>query len=155
MKILEYSVRWCSSGFVLLCMLLLGAGCTTPKPKDTDWLKEIMGAEVEKAAYVLIIPNAGCTGCISDVETFVKENCQKMPQTLVLYSTPQSVKLLKIRLKEHFKDCACIRIDQSGQSALKGYNSPYPMLLTLEDGYITQTEIQSPDSIIDFSKLTK
>ncbi|WP_177181181.1 hypothetical protein [Parapedobacter koreensis] len=81
---------------------------------------------------ILVIPNAGCTGCISRAESFFLEqyNDQKI---LFIFTLISDIKLFESgRIGPYISNDNVI-VDQRGQLPKLGFHSQYPCVLKGED----------------------
>ena len=95
------------------------------------------------AEKILLIPNSGCTGCISYAESFVLENLDKMVNTKIVFTAISSRKVLKSRIGELFNDESII-IDSTNILFKEDLISIYPTLISLVNKEIIKIEYQSP-----------
>ncbi|MES1220148.1 MAG: hypothetical protein ABUT20_31890 [Bacteroidota bacterium] len=75
--------------------------------------------------YYVIIPGTGCGGCISGVESFLKDNYTKFDNTRFILTKIQSKKMLKIKLGIDITDRHLI-IDSSDFFSQKSLYTIYP-----------------------------
>ena len=109
--------------------------------------------DLSKVSGILIIPNAGCDGCISTAETFVLDNYEKYEKLLVVFTRVSSLKSLKIRSNNRVLSSSLTIVDQKNQFSRDSLNSAYPLVAFIKDSNIMSIEEQSPFNTELLSKL--
>lgn len=93
--------------------------------------------------WIVIIPGAGCYGCIQEGELFMKRNIEKQNILYILTKT-SSVKILQqktgVRLNEHPN----IYLDTHKLFDIPTNNTIYPCIIEMRDGKIVSHSFQSP-----------
>lgn len=93
--------------------------------------------------WIVIIPGAGCYGCIQEGELFMKRNIEKQNILYILTKT-SSVKILQqktgVRLNEHPNIC----LDTHKLFDIPTNNTIYPCIIEMRDGKIVSHSFQSP-----------
>lgn len=96
----------------------------------------------------IIIPDAGCSGCISTGIFFVKKNISKLSKdqtsNVVIFTNVVSNKLLKRNFEKDEWEALNKMVDSTNMYHIEGANSIYPLILYLENGEILKAEVQSP-----------
>ncbi|WP_027001412.1 hypothetical protein [Hugenholtzia roseola] len=104
-------------------------------------LAEIDPKRLENGIY-LIIPNAGCGGCISDAENVFSQYKHKK-ELKAIFTAFTSKKGLKIHLAELFYSQNVI-IDDGNLVSKKQLLTIYPVALWIENRKVTQVKHFSP-----------
>ncbi len=85
--------------FSLIFIILLG--CISDRDKyiqnTLNELEKVPNFSISKYNYVVIIPGAGCSGCISEAESFFLENSND--SIYFVFTNIYSLKYLKLRTK--------------------------------------------------------
>lgn len=74
---------------------------------------------------ILVVPSVGCTGCISEAETFFKENYDK-EEYLYIFTSIGDLKLLKIKLSDSLLNRTNVLLDYDNTLTNIGFTSIYP-----------------------------
>lgn len=127
---------------------LLGEGCKENREKiEKDVLSHAI-AQLDTCAqyeWIVILPGAGCHGCIQEGEFFMKENIAN-PRILFVLTSISSLKILQqktgIRIDEH----ANIYIDRDNYFKIPTEHAIYPCIIQVKEGEILQHAFQSPKS---------
>ena len=85
----------------------------------------------------MIIPSVGCSGCISNVETFVKKNYEKLENTKFFLIKVNSYKSLKLRFGKEFLNQKNVEIISIDGSKNWENNLKYPVILHLNENEIS------------------
>lgn len=117
----------------------------TVEKKVNDYLRE-SGANYN---YCLIIPGAGCEGCISGAEDIVK-SYYKRSDVLYIFTSIESLKMLREKVGNDALSSKNVVIDQDNAFCSNSEKSIYPVLFKIEKGKVTSTSYLSPedDSLI-------
>lgn len=95
--------------------------------------------------WIVIIPGAGCHGCIQEGELFMKRNIEKQNILYILTKT-SSVKILQqktgVRLDEHPN----IYLDTYKQFDIPTNNTIYPCIIKMKNGKVESHSFQSPSN---------
>lgn len=93
--------------------------------------------------WVVIIPGAGCHGCIQEGELFMKRNITNKKILYILTKT-SSIKILQqkigIRLNEHSN----VYLDTIKQFDIPTDNAIYPCVVEMKNGKVVTLSFQSP-----------
>ena len=100
---------------------------------------------LKKKKYVLVIPNAGCGGCISEAETFVSNNYHASDSLCSIFTNLKSSKQIKLRFGDSVYYHPNVIIDTSNRFLFKE-KSVYPILIELKDGIVKKVTEQSPEN---------
>jgi hypothetical protein len=98
-------------------------------------------------AYVLI-PNAGCAGCISDAEQFMFDNVNKLPDVRFILTGIGSKKLYKNRFGALLQNPKVLS-DYQNLAGANNLHSIYPKIFYMNNGQITQIVEASPEAKTD------
>lgn len=128
------------------CLPMLLAGC---KENTEDIEKSFLNKTVMQLdlstdyKWIVIIPGAGCHGCIQEGELFLKRNVNN-PNILYVLTKFSSLKILQqktgIRLKEHSN----IYLDFNNLFDIPTNNTIYPCIAKLERGEVVSCSFQKP-----------
>ncbi len=102
--------------------------------------------------YVLLIPNAGCGGCISEAETFVTNYYNASDSLLCIFTNLRSSKQIKLRLGDSIYFHSNIIIDTTNTFYFEE-KSVYPIVIELENGNVVNVVEQSPQKPNTISNL--
>jgi thioredoxin-related protein len=137
MKIIKYLL------LLPIFLFLLSCQKTDKQMAKADaLLAEIDPKKLEKGIY-LIIPNAGCGGCISDAENVFSQYNHKK-ELKAIFTAFTSKKGLKIHLAELFYNQNVI-VDDDNLVSKKQLLTIYPVALWVENGKVTQLKYFSPE----------
>lgn len=95
---------------------------------------------------VVVIPNAGCKGCITVAENFVKNNIDSLKDIRYVFTGIKSSKLLKFKMSEYVFRHQNVYLDLEGHLYNSGQIGLYPLIISITDGKITSVIEQSPDN---------
>lgn len=141
---------------VLFCSLILIVTSCNQRSNSEEYNllnKSLQTQNVDvEVKYVIIIPGAGCNGCIQSAEMFLKENISNRELLFVL-TRITSLKLLQHKIETTVTDYPNVVIDREGIFELLTHNGIYPCIVKLIDGEIESIEFQSPQNSNAFSNL--
>ena len=101
---------------------------------------------------VIVIPNAGCNGCITFAESFYKKN-YKREDLFFVFTNIISLKLLKLKLNINITKQPNVFVDANNIfSQYNGAIYPVSILYNCEDQEINSIKFQEPGNDI-FSEL--
>lgn len=129
----------------LLCLLVFS--CKRENSELTEFEEVFKQTGLESMLYkhaILIIPNAGCEGCISSAESFVMNNIDKLDDIQYVFTAIQSHKLLRIRLGQQVYDHDKVYLDGKNDFYNSGYIQLYPVVLYPNNGKIERIIEQNP-----------
>lgn len=119
-------------------------------PKQTQFLNIIKNLDIpqntSEVYQCLIIPNGGCSGCISSAEAFVMENLDKDTKLYVIFTAIQSKKTLKYRLGSIYSHKQ-VRIDIDNVVLRENLNSIYPMMYHFQGNKLIEVKELNPENI--------
>ena len=98
---------------------------------------------------IVIIPNQGCAGCISESEGFLKMYYSELDSVKFILTKIVSKKILKQKIGDSIFYSPNVFID-----SLNKFTPPffyekfiYPSIIHLNQGLITHIELQAPDLV--------
>lgn len=111
----------------------------------------------ENTKYLIILPEVGCGGCISEGTDFIKKNIERFncnnDELRAAFTSIKSKKLLLRALEIDSFDNYCFEIDEDNKYRINNPKSIYPLILYLNKGKINHIEFQSPDNPNAFNTL--
>lgn len=129
----------CSVASLIVFVLILTTCACSQNSKSDEFEQAYMAltnsVKTENYKYSLIIPRAGCSGCIGRATSFVIKNNEQIKNTLIVFTKVDDKKLLKIQLGEVLHN-QNILIDDSNLLSATKTSSIYPQLITLDHGKI-------------------
>ena len=121
---------------IILCLFVLSFFSCKPHS-----FEQVVKREVENYLdtvkisyeYVMLIPNSGCTGCISDAEYFFKEYSDKN-EILFIFTHIVSKKNIRIRLGKENVRRENVLIDKNDNFYFEEYQeSIYPIVAVIKN----------------------
>lgn len=89
--------------------------------------------------YVVLIPNSGCSGCISNAENFYLENVNNSDIKFI-FTYIASKKNLYLKLNREFLSKNNVYIDLKNDFHFKNFKeSIYPIVFFIENGQVVST----------------
>ena len=108
-----------------------------------DKIAQETGHELDKYDNVVIIPGSGCSGCITDAETFFNNNVHNERMKFIL-TFVSSRKEMAIRLGKENIGRENVFIDNENVFYLLNYHDKiYPVIALVEQGKITNVQLLS------------
>jgi hypothetical protein len=97
---------------------------------------------------LIILPRAGCTGCISSVEEFLMKDSEKYSSRVnILLTDVVSLKTARIKLGADLLSAEHVFVDTGSHFYRDVLVSLYPMIISLDNGRIKLVEEVSPGNI--------
>lgn len=131
--------------FIVTCLV----GCRTENIKEKEFFSNALNSDVKSLDcynYVVVIPGAGCHGCIQESEYFLKQNIQR-EDILFIISNPQSLKILQNKIGLKLNDYSNVLINKTSDFQVPTHNSVYPAVVYLnEDKEVKKVEFQTPNT---------
>jgi len=93
--------------------------------------------EINNSHYCVVIPRAGCGGCIDNASMYVKRNISKFKNVQVIFTGVVDRKLLHLELGDIVLKLPNVHIDKADLFQDLKVKSIYPQVLTLENGITT------------------
>lgn len=146
-----------NAAVVFLLLTLLGVAC---KKNDSATLLKAAGVKFNDEVKVcLIMPEVGCSGCIAGGVYFLLENrdlfSKKQQENKVVFTAITSMKMLRRNLENIDIDSLNCEIDTVNRYLLPEPEGLYPIIIYLNNGEIEEIDIQSPENVSIFHKLSK
>lgn len=95
--------------------------------------------------WIVIIPGAGCHGCIQEGELFMKRNIENQNILYILTKT-SSVKILQQKTGIHLSEYSNVYLDTKKQFDIPTDNAIYPCIVELKNGKVLSHTFQSPET---------
>lgn len=140
-----------SKHIALILVIILCVACQTSSNTNHQ-LEEMFGetllreVHIEKLKAILIIPNGGCNGCISDAETYVSENALILGDGLfTIFTDIMSEKNLRLRIGDKIIQSKFTFVDVNKDITHNSLISIYPIVIFVENGQIERIFNISPD----------
>lgn len=117
---------------IIVVFVFFLASCEESKESIyTKRLTNLIGSQINKQMDVLIIPNEGCGGCISDATLFAKQNYNKK-KIIIIFTGVKDKKLLKNIVGEDFLNKERVYVDN--QNLFNSYETSlsYPKILKIK-----------------------
>ena len=133
--------RTIKHSLIFIVFLLLVSACTSYK----SIMNELFAAsfkELQPYNTIIVIPEAGCPGCISQAEYYFKQNWADT-STLFIFTNMMSKKMLKGKLKPiKLEELNNVIIDTNNVFYLPDYHeSIYPYVFSVHDGSIADAYV--------------
>ncbi len=115
----------------------------------TDFQKQL---EVKiQTKYILIIPNQGCTGCISSAVFFAKEN-YNMYDFSVIFTQIYDYKLLRLKIGKAFLTKPNVFVDKTNIFNNFETSTAYPKILKLSNNKVKEVLDFNEDIFLEKTK---
>lgn len=120
-------------------------GCQSPQTKFQQAVTTIehKNLKLENIKFIIIIPEAGCAGCISNIEEFYTQNSNN-ESLFFIFSNIMSQKMLKSKLQINNSN-TFLDIENKLMECYPEEKKIYPCILEFEEGKIKNIYYQSPD----------
>lgn len=133
--------------YALLLAFAFGCSSSDGNEKLQDALRHLMPhSDKPWEGNVIIIPQAGCDGCITTAESFVIVNLNSLSNTKIVFTQIPSLKLLRQKLGEDVVNNGNVVVDKEDVLEASGFSSIYPVVVYFDNGVITKLAYQSPDN---------
>ncbi|WP_375582821.1 hypothetical protein [Cyclobacterium xiamenense] len=117
-------------------------------------LEEIYEGNIDSDDIVLIIPNAGCPGCISSCEEFMILNSGLHDNNIHFILTSfKSLKQLNIKIGSDVLNNKDVYLDKSSIIGKYGITSIYPIVVFINNNDNFEVEFVSPENPQVFDKI--
>ena len=148
---------------LLIFLWLLSMGCNNPtndneeefiKNKYTKTIQALQSIDsiLIKSDLVVIIPNEGCGGCISNATAYLTANINDIKARVsVIFIGIRDRKLFRLQVDSNFLSLESVHIDENNYFLDSDLSSVYPQIIYLENKAVTS--IQMFDTSL-FSPLT-
>lgn len=117
-------------------------------------IERLLEEEIINYKYVVLIPNSGCTGCITTAENFFLEN-NKNKEIKFIFTYILSKKNLQLRLSSENLSRNNILLDISNKFYLPQYKeSIYPIVFFIKEDKVSATgSIESLELELKYNNL--
>lgn len=132
--------------FKITALILLFASCSEGNKNSGLYKNALNQNHIEHQKYVVVVPGAGCGGCISNATYFLVNNYSKIKDSVtIVFTGVMDKKLLKNEVGEEFLKNSNVKIDQDNYFLAPEIVSNYPQVISFKgnDGEIG--EIQNFD----------
>lgn len=146
-----------------ILLILLFFGCSySDKISDTEKIQKLCFERNivfdDSTEFCIILPEVGCTGCISGTLYSILENKSSFSNTqkknLIVFTAINSRKMLLRNMQVDSIEELNGIVDMENKYLLDTNEKIYPIIMTVSGGKVTEAIIQSPDNPEDaFSKL--
>lgn len=150
-------MKYISKSSAMLIVLLSLFSCQkSSKQIEQEYISQkINSLEIgSNKKWVVILPGLGCTGCIQEGESFLKQHSKNKNITFLLTNIG-SLKLLKQKIGLDVTRSPNIIIDKLNDFNLPSNNSIYPIIVELADTKVVKYEYQSPQNSLAFANLAE
>lgn len=140
--------------FILLCFFLLLVSCNSKICGD-DYSKSlnhflVSNSQKKKIKNVVVIPNEGCGGCISDATLFFKENNMLYKNnTIIIFTGVYDIKQLRISIGSSFLNKKNVFMDKDNIFMNTNVSSIYPQVLKLNQDCVNSVSIFDRENFKD------
>jgi hypothetical protein len=137
----------------LVLLLFFCISCNNSSEELFSSLQHISSEEKAKLRFVAVLPAAGCTGCITDFESFFKQNIRLLDCGVLVLSEVKSKKEAKHRLGTEIFFHKNFTLYDKVFPLIK--NEIYPKIFILKDGEIIETYVISPESKFKYTSVLR
>ena len=102
---------------------------------------------------ILVVPNAGCSGCISSTEDFIIKNQHRFGDLYVVFTNIQSLKILNARIGEAILSHKNVKLDEDNNYYKEELLSIYPHIIYVKDSNFIDIVEVSPENTEALSNL--
>lgn len=130
--------------YIVLSIFL--CACSSKFSEEETFLaNKVATLDLEGYNYVLIIPGAGCNGCIQESEFFLKQNVDN-EDLLFILTEPSSLKILRHKTGIKISDKKNIIVDKEGKFKVPTKNAIYPCVIYIDNNEINDIDFQTPQT---------
>ncbi len=124
----------------IVSLLVCSCSIDDYSEKISNALNKQLGEEIKEYDYILLIPNSGCTGCISEAEYFFKSHVDDM-KIKFIFTRIYSRKELAIRLGKSNLQKKNVYLDYENTCFFpECKESIYPVVAKIKNGIIDKIE---------------
>ena len=142
--------------FAWLTLICVLGACSNGHNKDIEKMhEELLNIKSIKDYHaVFIIPSQGCNSCISGAEAFLvsKHNELGPKKILFVITGHSSVKSVVVRFGNFILQNKAIFVDVDHRFDKPPFVGPYPKVLFLDDGHVSNVSELKPESSEDIYK---
>jgi hypothetical protein len=129
---MKYVILWVAAFFLL-------TGCSSENSKRNVELKKnlskvLTADELNDAQYCIVVPSAGCTGCIEDASLYLKQKIDSIKDVQVIFTGVHDKKLLFLNLGSDFFDRNNVHLDTGKVFQNFEVKSNYPQVIFMKSG---------------------
>lgn len=144
--------------YILLIIVTFSCGDSS-KPEEVASANKALNI-LEKfgliqSGYYLVIPDAGCPGCINQAEQFLLDNISYRQNIKYVLTNFRSKKNISLKLGIENIENPKIILDANNVIEAAGFSTFYPIIFYLENGEVEQVEFVTPDNPDVLMKLRK
>lgn len=128
---------------IVISLLFSVISCSIRKDLDywNEILENITTDDIQAYTSVIIIPGAGCTGCISQAERYYMDN-KDSNEILFVFTNITSKKTLRLRMGTEILTSRNVLFDFSDSIFPHEYaDKIYPHIISINNGHVTNVEI--------------
>lgn len=127
--------------FVLLALFFCFYSCMGFRGYSDQLIGTVYdNIQIDSLSTIVIIPGAGCPGCITKAEFYCEEH-QNDRGSLFIFTNIVSEKILRLKSKDIDFSSPSIIVDTSNTFFFpEYYDSEYPVIIKVEDGKIKKVE---------------
>lgn len=117
-----------------------------PEWKEKAILKTLRHMQLyEDTLTCIVLPQTGCTGCITTAEDFLRKTACTLPHTRYVLTDIVSLKTLKLKIGAETIEKPCIVLDKNREWGTFELRSLYPAIIRIEGGRLRSLRFQSPE----------
>ncbi len=121
--------------------------------------KNLVDSDIENIKLVVVIPNAGCNGCVGSTQSFVIDKMVEgdLKDSVVIWTDINDFKRLKLLLGSHNKilNHPNVIIDKQNEFKNMGFVSFYPEVIFFTQGEIKSRTFLKPENPEVYSLMSK
>jgi len=123
---------------IFICFFVLTISCSKTKKEIFKEQLQMVDTKIdfEKYDYIVIIPNEGCTDCITKASDYFIKDIENLKRTIVIYTSISDNKIFKLKLPKSYLNHRNVFLDKSGFLENFEISSVYPQILKMEHGKI-------------------
>jgi len=134
---------------IIVILLFYTFGCSIKNKTKLVFQEKISQIrtkeDLKKIETILVIPGAGCPGCVSSAEQFVKDVIDQSDNLLVIFTAFHSRKILKMKLGIEL-EIPKFHLDEENIFNMDATYSFYPTIYYLKNGNVTDFEYSDPNN---------
>jgi hypothetical protein len=111
---------------------------------ENAWEKLEERNDLTDKKALLIIPDAGCSGCITSAENFAIMAVETMPSLVIIFTGTSSQKQLRLKIGVEVYNSVNVKIDTDDYFYEGDLFSVYPLVVYLDNGSPIKIIEQSP-----------